>query len=113
MLIQEIDHYLKRLFPLCRSITGEPNRETLRILQEIAPLQIKEYPSGTPVYDWTIPDEWNVRNAWINDVNGNKLVDIQDSNIHLVSYSEPIHRKITFDELVSSLTISEKSSGIL
>jgi len=99
MLIQEIDHYLKRLFPLCRSITGEPNRKTLRILQEIAPLQINEYSSGTPVYDWIIPDEWNVRNAWIKDVNGNKLVDIQESNIHLVNYSEPVNKKITFDEL--------------
>ena len=101
----EIDSYLQRLFPLCRSITGEPNRKTLKILQEIAPLQIKEYPSGTPVYDWTVPDEWNLRNAWIKDVNGNKLVDIQDSNIHLVSYSEPFHGKITFDELKKHIHI--------
>jgi aminopeptidase-like protein len=99
----EIDHYLKRLFPVCRSITGPGNRESLRILQEIAPLEIKEYPSGTPVYDWIIPDEWIVCDAWIKDANGSKLVDFRNSNIHLVGYSEPIKRKIDFFELKNHL----------
>jgi aminopeptidase-like protein len=102
-LVGEIDNYLKRLFPITRSITGEGNRETLRILQEIAPLEIKKYSSGEEVYDWTIPDEWTVRGAWIKDLDGNKLVDFEQSNIHLVSYSVPIHRKITFEELKKHL----------
>ena len=102
-LVGEIDNYLKRLFPITRSITGEGNRETLRILQEIAPLEIKKYSSGAEVYDWTIPDEWTVKGAWIKDADGNKLVDFEQSNIHLVSYSEPIHRKITFEELKKHL----------
>ena len=102
-LVEEIDQYLKRLFPINRSITGSGNRETLKILQEIAPLQIKEYPSGIPVYDWTIPSEWKIHDAWIKDADGNKLIDFQQSNIHLVSYSEAIHKKITFKELKKHL----------
>ena len=102
-LIDEIDDYLKCLFPITRSITGDGNRETLRILQEIAPLEIKEYPSGTEVYDWTIPDEWNVNDAWIKDANGNKLVDFKQSNIHLVSYSDPVYRQIAFEDLKEKL----------
>ena len=102
-LVEEIDQYLKRLFPINRSITGSGNRETLQILQEIAPLQIKEYPSGIPVYDWTIPSEWKIHDAWIKDADGNKLIDFQQSNIHLVSYSEAIHKKITFKELKKHL----------
>ena len=99
----EIDSYLKRLFPINRSITGEGNRETLRILREIAPIQIKEYPSGTNVYDWVIPDEWNAENAWIQDNQGNKIVDFEDNNIHLVSYSEPVEKIMNFEELQEHL----------
>jgi aminopeptidase-like protein len=84
-LADEIDQYLKCLSPITRSITGPGNRQTLRILQEIAPLEVKEYPSGTAVYDWIIPDEWRVRDAWIKDDKGNKLVDSQVNNVHLVS----------------------------
>ena len=99
----EIDSYLKRLFPINRSITGEGNRETFRILREIAPIQIKEYPSGTNVYDWVIPDEWNAENAWIQDNQGNKIVDFEDNNIHLVSYSEPVEKVMNFEELKEHL----------
>ena len=99
----EIDSYLKRLFPIMRSITGPGNRETLSILKEIAPLETKEYLSGTKVYDWTVPDEWQVREAWIIDKDGNKLVDFQNCNIHLVGYSEPVHEWLTFDELKEHL----------
>ena len=102
-LTAEIDGYLKRLFPITRSITGEGNRETLRILQELVPLEIKEYPSGTQVYDWTIPEEWNVKDAWIKDENGNKLIDFNESNLHLVGYSEPVHKQIAFSELKKHL----------
>lgn len=99
----EIDQYLKRLFPICRSITGPGNRESLGILKEIAPLKIMEYPSGIPVYDWVIPEEWIVGDAWIKDAKGDKIVDFQASNIHLVGYSEPIHQKMAFVELKEHL----------
>ena len=104
-ILHEIDKCLKDLFPINRSITGLGNRKTLKILQEIAPLEIKEYPSGTHVYDWVIPNEWNVKNAWIKNSKGEKLIDFQQCNIHLVGYSEPIHKKITFKELKEHLHI--------
>jgi aminopeptidase-like protein len=99
----EIDQYLKRLFPLTRSLTGEGNRETLRILQEILPLDILEYPSGAEVYDWRIPQEWRVKDAWIKNSKGEKIVDFHLSNLHLVSYSCPIHETMTLQELEAHL----------
>lgn len=98
-LASEIDNYLHRLYPITRSLTGNGNRETLSILREIIPIVIKEYPSGGKVYDWTIPDEWNINDAWIKDDEGNRIVDFNESNIHVVGYSEPINKKMTFDEL--------------
>ena len=99
----EIDNYLKRLFPITRSITGNGNRETLKILQEIIPLDILEYPTGQKVYDWTIPKEWNIKNAWIKDSSGNKIIDFKISNLHVVSYSTPIKKKMKLAELKENL----------
>ena len=96
---EEIDKLLKTLFPITRSITGDGNRETLRLLQEIIPINIKEYPTGTEVYDWTIPEEWNIKDAWIKDSEGKKIIDFQKSNIHVLNYSIPFNKKIKFDEL--------------
>lgn len=96
---EELDAYLKRLFPLCRSITGEPNRQTLHTLQEIIPLTIHEVPTGTAVYDWTIPDEWAIRDAWIADASGSRIVDFQASNLHVVSYSEPVNTVMDWTQL--------------
>lgn len=98
-LTNEIDQYLRRLFPVCRSITGEGNRETLRILQEIAPLQIKEYPSGTPVFDWVIPQEWVICGAYIQNRHGERLIDFKNNNLHVMSYSQPVCGEMTLDEL--------------
>jgi len=99
----KLDSYLKRLFPITRSITGNGNRKTLKILQEIIPLDIIEYPTGQKVYDWTIPKEWNIKDAWIKDSKGNKIIDFKISNLHVVSYSIPIHQKMTFEELKENL----------
>ena len=93
-LTRKFDIYLKRLFPLCRSITGDMNRETLKILQEIIPLKIREIESKTKVFDWEIPYEWNVKDAWIKDLDGRKIVDFNENNLHLVSYSKPIDKII-------------------
>lgn len=97
--IKEIDSYLKRLFPITRSITGDGNRESLKILQEIIPLNILEYPSGQEVYDWNIPKEWNIKDAWIKNSKGEKIVDFRLSNLHVVSYSQPIHKRLNFSQL--------------
>lgn len=88
-----------RLYPIVRSITGDGLRETLRVLGEIVPLQIVEIPSGTRAFDWTVPPEWNVREAWITDPSGRRVVDLRHSNLHLVSYSTPIRARLSLAEL--------------
>jgi aminopeptidase-like protein len=102
-LEQEADALLRRLFPLCRSITGEGVRRTLAILQEIAPFEMKEIPSGTVCYDWIVPDEWTIRDAYVADREGTRLIDFRKSNLHVVSYSEPIDRRMSFAELAPHL----------
>ncbi|WP_116999680.1 DUF4910 domain-containing protein [Desertimonas flava] len=88
------------LYPICRSITGDGVRESLRLITEVVPLEIHEIPSGTPVLDWTIPPEWNVRDAYIADAgSGERVIDFRSNNLHIVSYSEPISARMTLDEL--------------
>lgn len=83
------------LFPICRSITGEGVRQTLRILQEHIAVEIHEIMSGTKVFDWTVPKEWNIREAWIKDEKGNTIVDFKHHNLHILNYSIPIHKKMS------------------
>ncbi|MEM9919834.1 MAG: DUF4910 domain-containing protein [Bacteroidota bacterium] len=89
----------ERLYPICRSITGDGVRETLKILQEYMPLEIEEIPSGTKVFDWTVPKEWNVREAWVKDAAGRKIIDFAKHNLHLLNYSIPIHQKMSLADL--------------
>jgi len=79
-----------QLFPLCRSITGSGVRRSLEILGREIPLNVRDVPSGTPVLDWTVPDEWDIRDAYIRASDGTKIVDFRDSNLHVVSYSRPV-----------------------
>ena len=102
-LEDQIATYLKRLFPLTRSLTGDGNRESLKILKEIIPLNTVEYSSGEKVFDWTIPQEWIIRDAWIKNSKGRKLVDFHKSNIHVLGYSKPIHRKMQLKEFKNHL----------
>lgn len=90
---------MERLFPVCRSITGDGVRETLAAVGERLPLQMHEVPSGLPVFDWVVPQEWNVREAWIKDPAGNKVVDLSQHTLHLMSYSTPVHAHMTLAEL--------------
>lgn len=92
-----------RLYPICRSITGDGVRETLRIVQEIIPIKIREIPTGTQVFDWQVPREWNIRDAWVKDPAGNKIIDFQDHNLHVLNYSIPVHRKMPLEELKKNL----------
>ena len=80
---------MEKLFPICRSITGEGVRETLNIIKEVIPLKFHEVPSGTKVFDWVIPDEWNIKDAYIKDDYGNRILDFKSSNLHVVNYSIP------------------------
>lgn len=90
---------MANLYPLCRSITGDGLRESLRRLQNYLPLTIYEVPSDTPVLDWTVPREWNIRDAYVKNANGDKVIDFQQCNLHVLNYSTPIHQKMTLDEL--------------
>src|ERR1700730_467858 len=87
------------LYPICRSITGDGVRETLRRIGQHIPLSVHEVASGTPVFDWTVPKEWNIRDAYIKDPSGKRVVDFKRSNLHVVNYSVPVHRTMPLEEL--------------
>lgn len=97
---QQIYDFAARIFPISRSITGNGVRETLQLIKSHLPdLQIFEVPSGTQAFDWQVPDEWNISDAWIIDENGNKIIDWKTCNLHVVSYSIPVNEKMTLEEL--------------
>ena len=101
--VRKLDILLKTLFDINRSLTGEGNRQTFDLLQEIIPLKVFEYACGTSVYDWTIPDEWVIRDAYIKGADGKRLIDFGESNLHVMGYSTPVDQKMYFDELASHL----------
>ena len=90
---------MERLFPLHRSITGDGLRATFEILSEFLPLEISEIPTGTEVLDWRIPQEWRIRDAYVADATGQRIVDYRQSNLHVVSYSRPVREWLTWDAL--------------
>ncbi|MFF5210346.1 DUF4910 domain-containing protein [Streptosporangium sp. NPDC000396] len=96
---REMHALVERLYPLCRSITGDGVRRTLEIVGESVPLRIHEVPTGTEVLDWTVPKEWNIRDAYIKDASGTRVVDFAESNLHVVGYSVPVSATMTLDEL--------------
>jgi len=100
---EELEKYFDKLWPITRSLTGDGNRRSLQILSEIIDLEIKEVPSGTSCLDWTVPPEWNIREAWIKDSKGNKIIDFADSNLHVLGYAEPVRAHLTFEELKAHL----------
>jgi len=96
----EIYDLIKKLFPICRSITGNGVRETLEIIKKhLSNLEIHQVPSGTKVFDWTIPKEWNIKDAFIKNSKGEKIIDFKNSNLHVLNYSTPINTKISLKEL--------------
>src|SRR5690606_1574702 len=95
----ELHALVARLYPICRSITGDGVRRTLRIISELAPLEIHAVPTGTKVLDWTVPKEWNIRDAYIKDATGRRVVDFAACNLHVVGYSVPVRRRMTLAEL--------------
>jgi aminopeptidase-like protein len=89
------------LYPICRSITGNGLRESLRYLQRWAPLELREVATGTQVFDWQVPKEWNIHDAYIKDDQGRRVVDFRESSLHVVSYSVPVHKRMRREELES------------
>ncbi len=95
----ELYRMVSELYPICRSITGNGLRESLRLLQQHVPLSLHEVPSGTKVFDWVVPNEWNIRDAYIKNSKGEKVVDFHKSNLHVVNYSVPVQKKMALSEL--------------
>ena len=94
----------KKLFPICRSLTGKGVRQTLNMIKEFEPLlKVKSIKSGKKVYDWKIPDEWNISDAYVLDHNNKKIIDFKKNNLHLIGYSVPINKNISKKELFSRL----------
>lgn len=101
------------LFPICRSITGDGVRTTLGEIAERIPLEVHEVPSGTPVLDWTVPDEWNISDAYVATADGKRVIDFNASNLHVVGYSEPVRATMALAELRPHLhTFGENSAWI-
>ncbi len=88
------------LFPICRSITGDGARKTLNYNKKLLPsLTVHEVSSGTKVFDWTVPDEWNIRDAYVENENGDRVIDFRQHNLHVVNYSEPVDAWLSLEEL--------------
>jgi aminopeptidase-like protein len=94
---------IEELYPLCRSITGNELRQTLETLRRYIPLRMHEVPSGTQVFDWTVPREWNIRDAYVRNPRGEKIIDFRKSNLHVLNYSIPVHRVLPLEELKAHL----------
>ncbi len=90
---------VRDLYPICRSITGNGVRETLRRVGEHIPLKVHEVPTGTRVFDWTVPKEWNIRDAYVKNSDGMKVIDFKKSNLHVLNYSTPIRKRMSLAEL--------------
>jgi aminopeptidase-like protein len=96
---QELHELMRELFPIRRSLTGDGVRETLAVLAREVPLEVIETPTGTPIFDWTVPREWNVREAWIEAPDGDHVLDLADSPLHVLGYSAPVDAVVPLAEL--------------
>jgi aminopeptidase-like protein len=109
----ELHRFAADLYPICRSITGNGIRRTLSMIQERIPLQTFETPTGTQVFDWTVPKEWNIRDAYIKAPGGKRVVDFQQCNLHVMNYSTPVHATLPLSEIRPHLfTIPEHPDWI-
>lgn len=95
--------FAAELFPICRSITGNGVRETLERMQREIPLEVSEIPTGTRVFDWTVPREWNIRSAYLEGPDGRRVVDFSDNTLHVLNYSVPVDVRLSLDDLQSHL----------
>jgi aminopeptidase-like protein len=100
---QHMAQLIAELYPICRSITGDGLRQTLKTVQSHIPLEMHEVPTGTQVFDWVVPKEWNIRDAYVKNAGGERVIDFQKSNLHVVNYSTPIQTKLSFSELKEHL----------
>lgn len=110
---EEMHGLMERLYPICRSITGDGLRQSLRILQEVIPLGLHQVATGTQVFDWTVPKEWNIRDAYVKNAKGERIIDYQKSNLHVLNYSLPYKGRMSARELKEHLfSLPEKPEVI-
>lgn len=108
-----IEQYFDKLWPICRSLTGDGLRDSFKIVQELIPLNLTEVPTGTTVYDWNIPKEWNIKDAYIVTPSGEKICELSKNNLNVVNYSVPVKKSFTFDQLKPHLhTLPELPEAI-
>ena len=111
---KQIYTFAKEIFPIHRSITGKGLRETLNKIKKINPsLQLKSLPSNQKVFDWKIPDEWNIKDAYVKDKYKKKIIDFKKNNLHLLGYSQPINKKITKKELYKNIFFLKGQPGAI
>ena len=94
---------IQSMYPLCRSMTGDGVRDTLRIIGQTVPLELNEVPTGTSAFDWAVPKEWNIREAYVADRNGQRIIDFKNCNLHVMGYSTPIRARVSRRELLEHL----------
>ena len=99
----EMHRLIAELYPICRSITGDGVRETLRIIGKHIPIEIHNVPTGTQAFDWTVPKEWNIKDAYVKNLRGERVIDFQRSNLHVVNYSIPIRKRVSLSDLRAHL----------
>jgi aminopeptidase-like protein len=110
---KDLEKYFDKLWPICRSISGNGLRESFQILNEIIPLELTEVKTGTQVLDWVIPKEWNISDAYILCPDGRKIADFKVNNLHVINYSIPVNQQLTYDQLLPYLnTLPEKPDAI-
>lgn len=106
--------FAERLFPIGRSLTGEGVRQSLGMIKELVPeLEIREIPSGTQVFDWTIPQEWEIRHAYIEEETGNRIVDYEVNNLHVIGYSTPVDRYVDLEELLNYIRVEDEQPDVI
>ncbi len=110
---QKLFELAAELYPICRSITGDGFRQSLEILSRHIPLQTFEVPTGTQVFDWTVPREWNIRDAYVKNAHGERVIDFRQHNLHVLNYSLPVNRTMSLEELKAHLfTLPEQPDWI-
>lgn len=104
----------KKMFPICRSITGDGVRKTLEILKEVYnDIKIYEVQTGTKVFDWQVPKEWNIREAYIENSSGEKIIDFKNNNLHVVGYSVPVDKIVDLSELKTIIYTQEDQPDVI
>ena len=106
--------WAKDLFPICRSITGQGVRETINYFKKINPeLSMKSIKSGTKVFDWIVPSEWNIKNAYIEHESGKRFAEFKKNNLHIIGYSIPINITLTRNQLLKNIYTEKKNKNVI